>query len=70
LERCCVRRYDPAPEKIDLIAGMPPTASDAVGETLLTMGLRRPHGLRIGPDGMIYVCETYNNRILRAPYAK
>lgn len=49
---------------------MPPTASDAVGETLLTTGLRRPHGLRIGPDGMIYVCDTYNNRILRTPYAK
>jgi sugar lactone lactonase YvrE len=69
-ENHCIRRYDPASEKIDLIAGMPPTASDALGETLLTTGLRRPHGLRIGPDGMIYVCDTYNNRILRAPYAK
>jgi sugar lactone lactonase YvrE len=69
-ENHCIRRYDPATEKIELIAGQPPAASDGVGETLLTTGLRRPHGVRIGPDGMIYVCDTYNNRVLRAPYAK
>jgi len=69
-ENHCIRRYDPATEKIERIAGQPPTASEAVGETLLTSGLRRPHGVRIGPDGMIYVCDTYNNRVLRAPYAK
>jgi len=69
-ENHCIRRYDPATEKIELIAGQPPAASDGVGETLLMTGLRRPHGVRIGPDGMIYVCDTYNNRILRAPYVK
>jgi len=69
-ENHCIRRYDPATEKIELIAGQPPAGGDGVGETLLTTGLRRPHGVRIGPDGMIYVCDTYNNRVLRAPYAK
>jgi sugar lactone lactonase YvrE len=69
-ENHCIRRYDPATEKIELIAGQPPAASDGVGATLLATGLRRPHGVRIGPDGMIYICDTYNNRILRAPYAK
>ncbi len=69
-ENHCIRRYDPATETIELIAGQPPAASDGVGETLLTTGLRRPHGGRIVPDGMIYVCDTYNNRVLRAPYAK
>ncbi|MDP4583146.1 MAG: hypothetical protein NWR21_00300 [Verrucomicrobiales bacterium] len=69
-ENHCIRRYDPASEKIELIAGQPPAASDGVGVTLLTTGLRRPHGVRIGPDGMIYVCDTYNNRVLLAPYGK
>lgn len=69
-ENHCIRRYDPETEKIELIAGQPPAASNDVGKTLLTTGLRRPHGVRIGPDGMIYVCDTYNNRVLRAPYGK
>ncbi|MCB1226160.1 MAG: hypothetical protein KDK99_10150 [Verrucomicrobiales bacterium] len=67
-ENHCIRRYDPATETIVLLAGTPPEAADQVGATLLTTGLRRPHGVRIGPDGMLYICDTYNNRVLRAPY--
>ncbi|HQW27838.1 MAG TPA: hypothetical protein PK529_01565 [Verrucomicrobiales bacterium] len=69
-ENHCIRRYDPKTEKMELVAGLPPKAADGIGETLLTTGLRRPHGVRIGPDGMIYICDTYNNRILRAPYGQ
>jgi sugar lactone lactonase YvrE len=67
-ENHCIRRYDPESGKIALIAGTPPTASNEVGKTLLETGLRRPHGVRIGPDGRLYVCDTYNNRVLAAPY--
>lgn len=63
-------RQSPVTERIELIAGQPPAASDGVGDSFLTTGLRRPHGVRIGPDGMIYVCDTYNHRILRAPYGE
>ena len=69
-ENHCIRRYDPTTEKIELIAGIPPAAGDSVGKTLLENGLRRPHGVRIGPDGMIYICDTYNNRVLRAAYGE
>lgn len=67
-ENHCIRRYDPDKGTIEPIAGMPPKATDGIGETLLETGLRRPHGVRIGPDGRIYVCDTYNNRVLAAPY--
>lgn len=67
-ENHCIRRYDPESGMITLIAGKPPVASDGVGATLLETGLRRPHGVRVGPDGRLYVCDTYNNRVLAAPY--
>lgn len=67
-ENHCIRRYDPKTKTIELIAGMPPKASDGIGASLLETGLRRPHGVRIGPDGRIYVCDTYNHRVLAAPY--
>lgn len=67
-ENHCIRRYDPASGKIEIIAGKPPVASNEIGDSLLDTGLRRPHGVRIGPDGRIYVCDTYNHRVLAAPY--
>lgn len=67
-ENHCIRRYDPASGKIELIAGKPPVASNEIGDSLLTTGLKRPHGVRIGPNGRIYVCDTYNHRVLAAPY--
>ena len=66
-ENHCIRRYDPESGTITLIAGKPPVASDGIGATLPETGLRRPHGLRVGPDGRLYVCDTYNNRVLAAP---
>jgi sugar lactone lactonase YvrE len=67
-ENHCIRRYDPASETIVRIAGIPPKSGDAIGDDLLTTGLKRPHGVRIGPDGRIYICDTYNDRVLRADY--
>lgn len=67
-ENHCIRRYTPASGQIELIAGLPPKAGDTLGATLLETGLRRPHGVRIGPDGAIYIVDSYNNRVLRAEY--
>lgn len=67
-ENHCIRRYDPANGRIELLAGTPPKAGADIGPTLRETGLRRPHGVRVGPDGWLYVCDTYNNRVLRAPY--
>ena len=67
-ENHCVRRWSPVTEKIELIAGQPPKAGIAVGEMWLKTELRRPHGVRLGPDGLLYIADTYNNRVLRGDY--
>jgi DNA-binding beta-propeller fold protein YncE len=67
-ENHCIRRYSPKTGLIERVAGTPPTAGTKLGATLLDTQLRRPHGVRIAPDGMIYVADTYNNRVLRAEY--
>lgn len=67
-ENHCIRRYNPKSEIIELIAGTPPKAGDKVGDTLKATELRRPHGVRIAPDGFIYIADTYNHRVLKAEY--
>jgi DNA-binding beta-propeller fold protein YncE len=67
-ENNCVRRWSPATEEIDLIAGKPPKKGTAIGNTWLETDLSRPHGVRLGPDGKLYVADTYNNRVLRGEY--
>ena len=67
-ENHCVRRYSPTTGKIELIAGKPPKNGKAIGTKLLETELSRPHGVRIAPDGSIYICDTYNNRVLHAEY--
>jgi DNA-binding beta-propeller fold protein YncE len=67
-ENNCVRRYSPKTEKIELIAGKPPKAGTKVGSTFLETELRRPHGVRLAPGGVLYIADTYNNRVLRGEY--
>ena len=67
-ENHCVRRYSPATGKIEIIAGTPGKAGTKIGATLRETELRRPHGVRLGPDGMLYVADTYNDRVLRGSY--
>jgi DNA-binding beta-propeller fold protein YncE len=67
-ENACVRRYSPKTEKIELIAGKPPKAGTSIGSTWLTTELDQPHGVRPGPGGLLYICDTYNNRVLRGEY--
>lgn len=67
-ENACVRRYSPKTEKIELVAGKPPKAGTAIGATWLTTELDHPHGVRPGPGGMLYIADTYNNRVLRGEY--
>lgn len=67
-ENHCVRRYLPSTGKIELVAGTSAKAGDKIGVTLSQTGLRRPHGVRIGPDGKLYICDSENNRVLRGDY--
>jgi hypothetical protein len=67
-ENHIVRRYLPKTGLIELIAGTPQKAGTTLGDTLHTTQLRRPHGVRIGPDGRLYIADTYNNRVLAGEY--
>jgi len=67
-ENHCVRRYSPKTERIELIAGKPPKTGTKVGATFLETELKRPHGLRLAPGGVLYIADTYNNRVLRGEY--
>ncbi|MEK6796355.1 MAG: hypothetical protein AABZ39_16360 [Spirochaetota bacterium] len=67
-ENHAIRRYDPSSGVIDRIAGTPTKYGNTIGTTLLDTKLKRPHGVRIGPDNLIYVVDTENDRILRARY--
>jgi glucose/arabinose dehydrogenase len=63
-----VRRYSPTTEKMELIAGTPPKSGTAISDTWLKTQLSRPHGVRIGPGGLLYIADTYNDRVLRGEY--
>ncbi len=65
-ENHCLRLFDPATQTIRTIAGNGKKGS-AVGADWASTQLNRPHGARIGPDGRLYVTDTYNNRILVGP---
>jgi len=39
-----------------------------IGDIWLKTRLSRPHGVRIGPGGLLSVADTYNDRVLRGEY--
>jgi sugar lactone lactonase YvrE len=68
-ENHCVRRYDPTTQKVELLAGQPPKNGTKLGATWSQISLSRPHGVRMSIDGKtLYICDTYNNRVLRGEY--
>jgi sugar lactone lactonase YvrE len=68
-ENHCVRRLNTQTGVIELLAGAPPKAGIQIGDTWLKTELRRPHGVRMSPDGKtLYIADTYNNRVLRGEY--
>ena len=67
-ENHCIRRYDPATGRIDLVAGVPQRAGAAVGGDWKSTELRRPHGVRIAPDGRLVIADSDNDRLLIGRY--
>jgi sugar lactone lactonase YvrE len=67
-ENHCIRRYDPATGGIDLVAGVAGQAGTSVGSEWRSTKLRRPHGVRIAPDGRLVVADSDNDRLLIGPY--
>ena len=67
-ENHCIRRYDPATGRIDLVAGVPQRANAAIGGDWKSTELRRPHGVRIAPDGRLVIADSDNDRLLIGAY--
>jgi sugar lactone lactonase YvrE len=67
-ENHCLRRYDPATGRIDLVAGVPQRAGAAIGGDWKSTELRRPHGVRIAPDGRLVIADSDNDRLLIGAY--
>lgn len=64
-ENHVIRRFDPKTGLITRIAGTGKAGAAGVGGDPLACELRRPHGVTIGPDGLLYITDSYNDRILR-----
>lgn len=64
-ENHVIRRYDPKSGTISRVAGTGKIGSAGLGSDPLKAELNRPHGVTIGPDGLLYIVDSYNDRILK-----
>jgi len=64
-ENNVVRRYAPRTGLITRVAGTGKPGAAGLDGDPLQCELRRPHGVTVGPDGCIYITDSYNDRILK-----
>lgn len=64
-ENHLIRRYDPKSGQITRVAGTGKKGTAGLDGDPLQCELNRPHGVTIGPDKLLYITDSYNNRILR-----
>jgi DNA-binding beta-propeller fold protein YncE len=64
-ENHVIRRYDPKSGMITRVAGTGQKGSAGIGSDPLKAELNRPHGVTIGPEGELYIVDSYNDRILK-----
>ena len=64
-ENHVIRRYDPKSGTISRVAGTGKKGTAGLGGDPLNAELNRPHGVTIGPEGALYIVDSYNNRVLK-----
>lgn len=64
-ENHVIRKYLPGEGKIIRIAGTGRKGRDGLNGPPLKAELHQPHGVNARPDGMIYVADSSNNRMLK-----
>ncbi|MEP6667519.1 MAG: hypothetical protein ABJF10_00115 [Chthoniobacter sp.] len=64
-ENHVIRRYAPKTGLITRVAGTGKAGAAGLGGDPLQCELRRPHGVTVGPDGALYITDSYNDRILK-----
>ncbi len=60
-----VRRYHPKDGRITRVAGTGKKGAAGLGGDPLACELARPHGVTVSPEGILYITDSYNNRVLR-----
>jgi NHL repeat len=60
-----VRVYHPADGTIQAVAGTGKRGTKGLGGAPAYVELNQPHGVTIGPGGVLYICDSSNNRILK-----
>ncbi len=63
-ENDVIRRYLPKQNKVVLVAGTGKRGSALDADPLKTE-LRHPHGVNVDAQGIIYISDSYNSRVLR-----
>lgn len=64
-ENHLIRKYSPKTGKTENIAGTGVKGFDIDARNPLATQLNRPHGVWAGPQGWLYITDSYNHRILR-----
>ena len=64
-ENSVIRKYFPKENKLTLVAGTGKQGRGAPGGDALKTELNHPHGVSVDGQGRIYICDSYNGRVLR-----
>jgi sugar lactone lactonase YvrE len=64
-ENHCIRRYLPREGRIVRVAGTGKKGTAGIGGPPEAAELSQPHGVTVGRDGTIYICDSTNKRVVK-----